>query len=162
MADQSPSPPSRLGSLDAYRGFIMLVMASAGFGFAKVAHELAKQDLPVHPLLKFLGYQFDHVAWTGCSFWDLIQPSFMFMVGVAIPYSHASRVAKGQSSVRIAAHVVYRSVILILLGIFLSSNGSDQTNFTFVNVLTQIGLGYAFVYMLRGRSLGFQLAMLAC
>jgi heparan-alpha-glucosaminide N-acetyltransferase len=156
MAAPSTSPPARLVSLDAYRGFIMLVMASGGFAFAQVA----KKHFADNTWWQLLAYQFDHVAWTGCAFWDLIQPSFMFMVGVAIPYSHASRVAKGQSTVTIAAHVIYRSLVLILLGIFLSSNGSGQTHFTFVNVLTQIGLGYAFVYVLLGRSLVFQLLIL--
>ena len=156
MSTQSTSPPARLVSLDAYRGFIMLVMASGGFALAQVA----KEHFPDQPLWTFLAAQFDHVPWRGCAFWDLIQPAFMFMVGVSIPYSHASRVAKGQSSVRIATHVIYRSVVLILLGIFLSSNWSKQTEFTFVNVLTQIGLGYAFVYLLRGTSFGFQLVVL--
>lgn len=156
MANESTSPPSRLGSLDAYRGFIMLVMASGGFAFAQVA----KKHFPDSPLWSFLAYEFEHVPWTGCSFWDLIQPSFMFMVGVAIPFSHASRVAKEQSTAMIAGHVIYRSLVLILLGIFLSSNGSAQTNFTFVNVLTQIGLGYAVVYLLRGRGLVIQLVVL--
>ena len=158
MSDQPKSPLTRLASLDAYRGFIMLVMVSAGFGFAAVWKNHFQDD----PLWQFLAYEFAHVPWTGCAFWDLIQPSFMFMVGVAIPFSYASRVAKGQSSLRIGAHVVYRAIILILLGIFLSSGGRGQTvtNFTFVNVLTQIGLGYAFVYLLRGRSFGFQLLIL--
>ena len=156
MPDQPQSPLARLASLDAYRGFIMLVMASAGFGFATVWKNHFKDD----SIWQLLAYEFDHVPWTGCAFWDLIQPSFMFMVGVAIPFSHASRVAKGYSSLRIGAHVIYRSIILILLGIFLSSGGGTLTNFTFVNVLTQIGLGYTFVYLLRGRSLGFQLLIL--
>src|SRR5438132_6681561 len=103
MSEQSTSPPPRLVSLDAYRGFIMLVMASGGLAIAQVA----KDHFPDHPLWQFLAYQFDHVAWGGCAFWDLIQPSFMFMVGVAIPYSHASRVAKGYSPARIATHVIY-------------------------------------------------------
>jgi predicted acyltransferase len=81
----------------------------------------------------------------------------MFMVGVAMPYSFASRRAKGDSYGRIFAHVLLRSLILILLGIFLSSNGSRQTNFTFVNVLTQIGLGYAVVFLFLGRGLLVQL-----
>jgi predicted acyltransferase len=155
MPEQPRSPLARLASLDAYRGFIMLVMVSGGFGFAKVAEHFGENWF-----WRLLGYEFEHVPWTGCAFWDLIQPSFMFMVGVAIPYSHASRVAKGQSSVKIAAHVVYRSVALILLGIFLESNGRYLTNFTFVNVLTQIGLGYALVYFLRGTSLVSQLCVL--
>src|SRR5437870_2870601 len=139
----APDKPARLTSLDAYRGFIMLVMASAGFGLPEVAKHF-KGD----PVWQFLGYEFDHVAWTGCSFWDLIQPSFMFMVGVAMPFSYASRLARGQSKASVFAHAVYRSILLILLGIFLSSNWSKQTNFTFVNVLTQIGLGYCFLYLI--------------
>jgi predicted acyltransferase len=85
----------------------------------------------------------------------------MFMVGVAMPYSYASRRAKGDSERRIFGHVLLRSVILILLGIFLSSNGSRQTNFTFVNVLTQIGLGYAVVFLLLGRGLIVQFLAVA-
>src|SRR5258707_466436 len=77
-----PAPPPRLVSLDAYRGFIMLVMASAGLGFPVMAKRFSDSGG-----WQFLGYEFDHVAWTGCAFWDLIQPSFMFMVGVAAPYS---------------------------------------------------------------------------
>lgn len=149
-------PPSRLTSLDAYRGFIMLAMVSSGFGFSQVARRL-----PESPVWQFLGFQFDHVPWAGCSFWDLIQPSFMFMVGVALPYSHASRVARGQSGRLIAAHTLYRSLVLIFLGIFLVSNWSQETDWTFVNVLTQIGLGYCFVYLLTGRGAVVQLSVAA-
>ena len=91
------TPPPRLVSLDAYRGFIMLVMASGGLAFASMAATLDKAGKPVPPVLEFLGFQFDHVAWIGCAFWDLIQPSFMFMVGVALPYSVASREARGDT-----------------------------------------------------------------
>jgi predicted acyltransferase len=157
VAEPRPAEkPVRLVSLDAYRGFIMLAMASGGFALPKVA-----QAFPDNPFWAFLASQADHVAWVGCSFWDLIQPSFMFMVGVAVPYSYASRKAKGDSDGIIWAHTLYRSLVLVLLGIFLSSNWSPRTNFTFVNVLTQIGLGYAFVCLLRGRGLKVQLGALA-
>lgn len=138
--------PERLMSLDAYRGFIMLAMASGGLGFTRVARTLDN----VEPW-RTLAYQFDHVPWVGCAFWDLIQPSFMFMVGVAMPYSFASRAARGEPQWKTVLHVLYRSLVLVLLGIFLSSNGARQTNFTFVNVLTQIGLGYSFLALLEGR-----------
>jgi predicted acyltransferase len=108
-----------------------------------------------------LGYQFDHVAWTGCGFWDLIQPAFMFMVGVALPFSYASRRARGDSTAKILAHAAYRSALLVLLGVFLSSNWSKQTNWTFVNVLTQIGLGYMFLIAVLGRGAAVQLAIVA-
>jgi len=90
----------------------------------------------------------DHRAWVGCSPWDLIQPAFMFMVGVSLPFSIASRRARGQSFARMFGHSVFRAVMLIALGIFLRSQGRSQTYFTFEDVLTQIGLGYVFLFLL--------------
>jgi predicted acyltransferase len=153
VSKAAPESPARLVSLDAYRGFVMLAMVSGGFAIANVAKTYHADS----PVWQFFGSELEHVKWVGCSAWDLIQPSFMFMVGVALPYSHASRRARGESRARIAAHVVFRSIVLILLGIFLVSNWGSQTNFTFVNVLTQIGLGYCFVYLFRGCSVLVQL-----
>src|SRR5262249_46373863 len=69
----------------------------------------------------------------------------------------ASRKANGASEEKIFLHTLSRSFILIVLGVFLSSNGRSETNYTFVNVLTQIGLGYTFVFLLLGRGLKTQL-----
>jgi predicted acyltransferase len=85
----------------------------------------------------------------------------MFMVGVAVPYSVASRRAKGDTRPRIVVHALWRSLILVLLGVFCSSNGAKQTDWTFVNVLSQIGLGYTFLVLLEGRGLRVQFASLA-
>lgn len=147
--------PQRLLSLDAYRGFIMLAMASSAFGFSQVAknetvinaYSGKNGDAFWRWLWETVAYQFDHVAWSGCAFWDLIQPSFMFMVGVALPFSNARRHRDGQSFTLRFLHVLWRSAVLVLLGVFLSSNGAPLTNFTFVNVLTQIGLGYPLLYL---------------
>jgi predicted acyltransferase len=165
---RDPKSSPRLASLDAYRGLVMIAMASSAFGFARiVADHGAHPDLavttadgtpasgPWATMWHTLAYQFEHVPWVGCSFWDLIQPSFMFIVGVAMPFSFAKREALGHGPVRRFAHVLARAIVLVLLGVFLSSNGSQyrQTNFTFVNVLSQIGLGYVFVYaMLNWRT----------
>ena len=64
-----------------------------------------------------LAKRFEHVQWRGCGFWDLIQPSFMFMVGVALPYSIASRRAKGQTYGWMIFHAVWRSLLLVLLAV---------------------------------------------
>ncbi len=150
---RSLEKPARLTSLDAYRGFIMLAMASSsGFALAEVAKHFTG-----NPVWDFIGYHTDHVAWVGCGFWDLIQPAFMFMAGVAIPYSYASRKAKGDSEARILFHVAVRSLALVILGVFLSGGGGH----ILVNVLSQIGLGYFFVYLLRGRGLVVQLGTTA-
>lgn len=99
-----------------------------------------------------LAYNQTHVDWAGCSLHDLIQPSFSFLVGVALPYSIASRLVKGQQFGTMFAHAVWRSLLLIALGIFLRSTHAARTNFTFEDTLTQIGLGYPFLFLLGFRS----------
>lgn len=140
-------------SLDAYRGLIMLVMASGGFGFGQIAKKLPDSVWPT------IAHYFEHIAWTGGVFWDMIQPSFMFMVGVAMPYSYARRRAEGHSRARQTGHALVRALVLVLLGLMLYSQ--RERTYVFTNVLAQIGLGYAFVFLLLDRSIRVQLAALA-
>ncbi|HZU38865.1 MAG TPA: DUF5009 domain-containing protein [Gemmataceae bacterium] len=154
------SKPARLVSLDAFRGFIMILLTMEGFGLYKVAQTMLHQP-GAHPFWGVVGYQFEHTEWTGCSFWDLIQPSFMFMVGVAMPFSIASRRARGDSEAKLLGHALWRSFALVVLGIFLMSNNKLMPNYTFENVLTQIGLGYFFVFLLAGRGWRVQLGAVA-
>jgi len=137
------APVSRLVSLDAYRGFVMLLMASGGLGIAQYIKASHAQG--IWPDVR---YHFDHVDWRGGGLWDMIQPSFTFIVGVALPFSLAKRRSQGQSFGWLTFHAVIRSVILICLGFFLRSLHKSQTNFTFEDTLTQIGLGYTFAFML--------------
>lgn len=150
LGSDSPSQV-RLTSLDAYRGFIMLILVSEAFWLGETARHLVGARIG-----SFVDYQLSHAPWTGCTFWDLIQPSFMFMVGVAMPYSYANRRARGDSRTKTLAHVIKRSLVLIFLGIFLRSIGRSQTYYTFEDVLTQIGLGYGFVYLILGKSFRVQ------
>ena len=147
-------------SLDAYRGFVMLAMVSGGLGLHGLAREKLK-DFPNDPIWKQVFFHTDHVLWEGCSFWDLIQPSFMFMVGVAMAFSNANRRATGQSYAAMFAHALLRAILLILLGVFLRTNGQlgTHTNFTFVDVVSQIGLGYIFLFLCWGQSFATQLVI---
>ena len=145
---------ARLVSLDAYRGFIMLAMASAGFGIPSVAKQLPDS------LWTRLAWHTDHVAWIGGSFWDMIQPSFMFMVGVALPFSVTRRREQGDSNTQLFTHALVRSFILVALGVFLASTSDKRTNYIFTNVLAQIGLGYLFVFLLVGRGVRVQFGAL--
>src|SRR4051812_368852 len=134
---------TRLVSLDVFRGVTMLFMASEILRIPEAA-----RHFPDSGLARLLADSLDHRAWVGCAPWDLIQPAFMFMVGVALPFSLASRVNKGQTFGRMLLHSVMRAVLLIALGIFLRSQARPQTYFTFEDVLTQIGLGYVFLFVL--------------
>ena len=138
------TPGPRLTSLDAFRGFTMLLMASE---IARLPRALL-QTYPGNGVAFFVADMLEHREWVGVTPWDLIQPSFMFMVGVALPFSVASRRERGHAFGRLFGHAVLRSLILILLGIFLRSQGRPQTYFTFEDVLTQIGLGYPFLFLL--------------
>ncbi len=148
--------PARNVAVDAYRGFVMLLMMAEVLRLSGVA-----RALPGNWFWAILGYHQSHVAWAGCSLHDLIQPSFSFLVGVALPYSIASRLAKGATFGKLFGHTLWRAFLLIALGIFLRSMGSAQTNFTFEDTLTQIGLGYPFLFLLGFRAPRWQWTALA-
>ena len=157
MPPESSPAPQRLLSLDAYRGFVMLLMMAGMIGLAKVA--VAVQ--PPSAFWNFLGWHQSHVEWIGCSLHDLIQPSFSFIVGVALPFSIAARMAKGQDRTRLSIHAFGRALILIALGVFLRSVNKTQTVFTFEDTLSQIGLGYGFLFLLGFRPVNNQWAAFA-
>lgn len=140
-------PIARNVAVDAYRGFVMLLMMAEVLRLAAVA-----KSFPDSRLWQFLAYNQSHVEWAGCSLHDLIQPSFSFLVGVALPYSIASRLRRGMTLRTMLPHTIWRSLLLIALGIFLRSIHSSQTYFTFEDTLTQIGLGYTFLFLLGFRS----------
>lgn len=135
--------PRRNTAIDAYRGFVMLLMMAEVLRFSEIAHAF-----PTSWFWRILSYNQTHVDWAGCSLHDMIQPSFSFLVGVALPYSIASRLAKGAGFSKLLLHAMWRAFLLIALGIFLRSMYQPQTYFTFEDTLTQIGLGYVLLVML--------------
>ncbi|HTM49597.1 MAG TPA: DUF5009 domain-containing protein [Bryobacteraceae bacterium] len=141
-----PAPITRNVAIDVYRGFVMFLMMAEVLRLARVA-----EAFPGNWFWSALAFNQSHVPWAGCSLHDMIQPSFSFLVGVALPYSIASRMAKGGSFWKMFLHAVWRSALLIWLGVFLRSMRSPQTNFTFEDTLSQIGLGYPILFLLGFR-----------
>src|SRR5688572_24048756 len=160
VSTTAPAAPAaasvRLTSLDAFRGATMLFMASEILRIPSLA-----RAYPESATASVLASLLDHRPWVGCAPWDLIQPAFMFMVGVALPFSLASRRARGQRFGPLFGHAVTRAILLVALGIFLRSQGRAQTYFTFEDVLTQIGLGYVFLFLLAWTKPRVQLAAAA-
>ncbi len=155
----APAPivsATRLASVDAYRGLVMFLMLGEVLRFCEVA-----AARPASVFWAFLCHHQEHVEWTYGSLHDLIQPSFSFLVGVALPFSLAARIASGQSRGRMIAHAFWRALILVALGIWLRSIGHPQTYFTFEDTLTQIGLGYGFLFLLGLRPVRDQWIALA-
>jgi predicted acyltransferase len=147
----APSPPKtsipqRYLALDAYRGFIMLILVSGGFGLAALAQR--------RPAFTGIANQFEHMPWEWIAFWDLIQPAFMFMVGVAMPFALARRRELGASDRQLFWHVVVRSFRLILMSQILISIGDGRLSFQLINVLAQVGITYFLCYLIM--QLGFR------
>jgi heparan-alpha-glucosaminide N-acetyltransferase len=141
-------PPAGSGlvrnvAVDAYRGLVMLLMMGEVLRFAEIS-----RAFPSSAFWHILAWNQTHVEWAGMSLHDTIQPGFTFLAGVSLPYSIRSRRRKGESFSRMLFHTIWRSVLLVALGIFLRSTEGPITYFTFEDTLTQIGLGYTFAFLL--------------
>lgn len=153
----APAPtPARVASVDAYRGLVMFLMMAEVLRLAA-----ARKAFPDSEFWALVAHHQEHVEWRGCSLHDLIQPSFSFLVGVALPFSLASRAARGQPAWVRWLHAFWRAAALVLLGVFLRSFGQKQTNWVFTDTLSQIGLGYVFLFAIGHLRVGWQWAALA-
>ena len=151
-----PPPPAlpagRLVSLDAFRGLIMLTLLFGGvFQSLKDYNSVSTLGGKVVWDWRWLPEQNGHVAWEGCVYWDLIQPSFMFIVGVAMPISMANRYAAHTPRLLQFLRVLSRAAKLILLGVILDNFGAKEWNFGFIRVLQQIAIGYVLAFFVVGR-----------
>ena len=142
-------------AIDTYRGFVMLLMMAEVVQLSRVA-----KALPGNGFWNFLAYHQTHVEWAGCSLHDTIQPGFSFLVGVALPYSIAARIARGGTFRSMFFHALWRSLLLVALGVFLRSTHAAQTYYTFEDTLSQIGLGYPLLFVLAYRPPRWQWAAL--
>lgn len=119
------------------------------------------QSLAGHPWLGWFAHHNEHVAWEGAVYWDLIQPAFMFMVGVAMPLAFAVRTGRGQSWGAQAQHAVRRATMLVLIGVLLDHIGAERVQIGFIRVLQQIAFGYLVAFLVLGRSWQAQAAAVA-
>ena len=106
--DSSPPPlarsKERLLSLDIFRGITLIAMTVVNM---PGDHHCTYRAI-------------SHVQWNGWTIADLIFPFFIFIVGVAMPYSFAGRQARGESQRKLVAHVLLRSAILFAVGVFMT------------------------------------------
>jgi len=156
------SPPEnsisqRLESLDVFRGLTMLLLVAEG---ARVYHTLLSPESD-GTLLHTVFTQFTHHPWNGLRFWDLVQPYFMFIVGVAMPFSLGKRQKRGDSRWDISKHVLFRSLMLLVLGIVLHIVNAGHLSLGLWNVLAQLSFTYLVAYLMMNRSFRTQLLFTA-
>ncbi len=153
----APEPPKeRFVALDAARGFVMLVLASEGFGIHLLAGSHAGE--PLHGLLR----QFDHLRWDGLVIWDMIMPSFQFIVGAALPFALARRQGQNQPFGQMLRHVIWRCGWLIIIGqlLWYGFEGPGKV-FDPYETLTQIALGYFICFLVLHHRREWQVAVAA-
>ncbi|MBK9290011.1 MAG: DUF5009 domain-containing protein [Bacteroidetes bacterium] len=130
----------RLASLDALRGFDMFwIMGGDGLSVALAA-------ATGWPVLKWWATQVEHAEWHGFHFYDMVFPLFLFIAGIAFPFSLSQRKA---TSNKVVLHLVRRGLMLVLLGFIY--NNAIRFNFgelRFPSVLGRIGLAWMFAGLL--------------
>ncbi|MEO8415367.1 MAG: DUF5009 domain-containing protein [Ginsengibacter sp.] len=134
------APHQRLYSLDALRGFDMFWI----MGAEEIFHNLYKAT--GSPFWGAISLQLTHPDWNGFHFYDLIFPLFLFLAGVATPYSVGRELEKGKTRQQLVGRVAKRGLILVLLGI-IANNGLVIKSFAdirFASVLGRIGIAYVF------------------
>ena len=144
---------SRLMSLDFFRGLTMFLL---------IAESTRIYDLLVAPelngtVISAIGTQFHHHPWNGLRFWDLIQPFFMFIVGVAMPVSIGKRWERGDSWAATFRHALRRSFWLLLFGWALYCIGPGRLTFELWNVLAQLSFTYLVAFLMMRKSTQTQL-----
>ncbi|MFO7617811.1 MAG: DUF5009 domain-containing protein [Bacteroidales bacterium] len=138
----------RLLSLDFFRGLTMFLLIAE---FAHLFYLFVVPELQGTPLY-FLGKQLHHRDWAGLHFWDLVQPFFMFIVGVAMPFSFSRRMSQGHTRQQLTVHVLKRSFLLLVLGWALYCIGSGKITFLFQNVLAQLSVTYLIAYLVMRKA----------
>jgi predicted acyltransferase len=149
----------RLMSLDALRGFDMFWI----IGGDQLVRGLAQGT--GSEFLKRLAVQFEHVEWQGFNFEDIIMPLFLFIAGVAMPFSFNKRLELGQTKKQLCLHILVRVVILWILGMIAQGNllKYDLSQlYVYSNTLQAIAAGYliASILMLT-LSMTWQIAAMA-
>ncbi len=159
-----PQRSPRILSIDALRGFDMLLIIFADRFFASL-HRGADTAFT-----GFLARQFSHPEWFGSTFYDIIMPLFLFVVGAVIPFSLSQRMQDQSSKGQLYGKLLKRFVILFILGWIVQGNllTLDAGQFkVFSNTLQAIAVGYvfsclAFIHLSRnGRYLLFAFCLVA-
>ncbi|HRP03889.1 MAG TPA: DUF5009 domain-containing protein [Opitutaceae bacterium] len=157
-AVEVPTRPPRLMSVDVLRGFDMFWI----IGGEHLVKALNRID--GGPVLAAVATQLSHTKWEGFTFFDLIFPLFLFLIGVSIVFSMDRMLATaGRRAAFI--RIVRRSILLFALGvIYYGGISKGWANMQWAGVLHRIALCYLFgaiLYVMLPRR-GIVVASLVC
>ena len=143
----------RLASLDFYRGLIMVLLMLESTGLYE---HLFRMSTP-GTFFNSLSIQFTHHPWHGLHFWDLIQPGFMFIAGVAMAFSLYKQTANGVSWNKQFSKALKRSGWLFFWGVLDYAVRGDHLSFELWDVLTQLSFTLLVAFLIFRWKPGYQL-----
>ncbi len=153
MSNQSiPQNGERLLSLDLFRGLTMFFLVLEGTSFYNHTLEYSTEGSLIHSIV----LQFHHHPWNGLRFWDLVQPYFMFIVGVAMIFSINKRLKKGTTQSEITKHILIRCLILFFFGVILHFGYAGKIVWELWNVLTQLAFTIVIAYSIYKLQIRYQ------
>ena len=130
---------SRITAVDALRGFDLFWIIGGGAVITQLANIFPSQ------ITEFMSVQLTHVEWEGFRFYDLIFSLFLFIVGVALPFSFRKRLERSPSKAALWPHIIKRFIILWILGMTIQGNLLDYDPDKlklYSNTLQAIASGY--------------------
>jgi len=148
-------PEGRLVSLDVFRGLTMFVLIAE----SALVYEALMDVAAPGSLLQGIVTQFNHHPWNGLRFWDLVQPFFMFIVGVAMAFSVTRRWAAGDTWGQTFLHIAVRCLILLCLGVSLHIGYSEAMVWELWNVLSQLSVTILVAFLIFKLPFRTQLAI---
>jgi predicted acyltransferase len=125
----------RVQSIDVLRGFDMFWIS----GVDELVHSLALATGWTWAMAA--AHELSHSTWAGFTCYDLIQPLFLFIVGMTLPLAVGRRLARGQTRGQVFRRLLGRAALLVILGHF-DKNGAmtlDFAHWRFTGVLERIG-----------------------
>ena len=156
MQQSLDAPPFyyRLLSLDFMRGFIMVLLALESAGLYDCLDEATKGNAT-----NVLVQQFFHHPWHGLHIWDLVQPAFMFMAGVALAYSLQKQKQKGLSWQASFVKTIKRCWWLFFWGVLDYAVHNGGISFLYWDVLTQLAFTTLVAFLIAGFSFNSQVVV---
>jgi len=143
----------RLASLDFYRGLIMVLLMLESTGLYEHVLRMSTPGSFLHSL----SIQFTHYPWHGLHFWDLIQPGFMFIAGVAMAFSLYKQTANGVPWKKQFSKALKRSGWLFFWGVLDYAVRGDHLSFELWDVLTQLSFTLLVAFLIFRWKTGYQL-----
>ncbi len=154
MAQLAAHVSKRLFSLDVFRGLTMFLLVAEAAGFHHNFSEMVRGN----GFLTAIADQLHHHPWHGLRFWDLIQPFFMFIVGVAMPFSLRKRLDT-ESKSSVTRHILRRCLLLFCFGVLLHCVYSHALVWELWNVLVQLAFTILIAYAIMNLSHKSQVAI---